>query len=154
MADLTSCLTLAIVQSFLQRLIDFPLTDIALAERLRICTPVRYGKSKRSRHSILFSLFHFPQLLFPLFALFCCYFLGRLMRIVGLGIPIEILAFLPASNRCHERMAEIVFALRIAFDVVPFEINAAARAFLADSLKEIHSNRPPLGVIVAAERFV
>jgi len=68
------------------------------------------------------------------------------MRIVGLGIPVQIFALLPASHRGHERVAEIVFALRIVLHVVPFEVDAAAGAFLADRLEKIHGEwKPPLG---------
>jgi hypothetical protein len=35
-------------------------------------------------------------------------------------------------------VAEIVLALRIVFHVVPFEVDAAAGAFFADCLEEIH----------------
>jgi hypothetical protein len=70
------------------------------------------------------------------------------MGIVGLGVPIEVFALLPASNRSHERMSKVVFALRIALHVVPFEVDAAAGAFFADSLEEIHRVRgTPSGVI-------
>lgn len=49
-------------------------------------------------------------------------------------------------------MAEIVLALGITLHVLPFEIDAAAGAFLADSLEEIHGDcGAPLGVGAAAE---
>jgi hypothetical protein len=35
---------------------------------------------------------------------------------------------MPATDRGHERVAEIVFALRIAFDIFPLELGAAATA--------------------------
>jgi hypothetical protein len=70
------------------------------------------------------------------------------MCIVGLGIPIEIFAFLPATDGSHERMPKVVLALSIALHVVPFEVDAAAGAFFADSLEEIHRVRgTPSGVI-------
>jgi hypothetical protein len=135
---ITACITLAIVKSFLQSLIDLPLTDLALAKRFRIRAPVRYRKSKSPRHSIFLGFLDFPQLLLPLLALFRCDLLRRLVRIVGLSIPIQIFALLPASNRGHERVAKIVFALRVVLHVVPFEVDAAAGAFFADRLEEIH----------------
>lgn len=153
-ADITACITLAIVKSFLQGLVDLPLTDLALSKRLRIRAPIRYWESKSPRHGILFSFLHFPQLLFPLLALFCCNLLRRLVRIVGLGVPIQIFALLPASNRGHERVAEIVFALRIVLHVVPFEVDAAARAFLADRLEEIHGGYKSPSSIGAALRML
>lgn len=76
------------------------------------------------------------------------------MRIVGLGVPIQIFALLPASNRGHERVTEIVFALRIVLHVVPFEVDAAAGAFFADRLEEIHGGwMTPLGGGAAFEVF-
>jgi hypothetical protein len=134
-------LLLSIVQRFLQSLVDLPLSDLALAQRLSIGTPIRYRKPKRSSHSIFFSLFHFPALLFHLFAffrfaLFCC-----LVRIVGFRVPVEVFAFLPPSHWCHERVAQVVFALRVAFDVLPFEVYAAARAFFSYGLEEVHGGR-------------
>jgi hypothetical protein len=72
------------------------------------------------------------------------------MGIVGLGVPIEVFALLPASNRSHERMSKVVFALRIALHVVPFEVDAAAGAFFANGLEEIHGvGGTPSGVLAA-----
>ena len=151
-AGFAACITLAVVKSFLQGLIDLPLTDLAFPKRFRIRAPIRYRKSESPRHSILFSFLHFPQLLLPLLALFRCNLLGRLVRIVGLGVPVQIFALLPASDRGHERVAEIVFALCIVLHVVPFEVDAAAGALLADGLEEIHGGcRSPLGGIAAAD---
>ena len=145
-ADITVYVALAIVKSFLQGLVDLPLTDLAFTERFRICAPIRYWESKSPCHSILFSFLDFSQLLLPLLALFRCNLLWRLVRIIGFGIPIQVLALLPASNRGHERVTEIVFALRIVLHVVPFEVDAAAGAFLADRLEEIHGgNGSPSG---------
>jgi hypothetical protein len=153
-ADFAACVTLAIVKSFLQSLINLPLTDLALTKRFRIRAPIRYRKSQSSRHSVFFSLLHFPQLLLPLLALFRCNLLRRLVCVVGLSIPIQIFALLPASNRSHERVAEIVLALRIVFHVVPFEVDAAAGAFFADRLEEIHGGRlTPSGGGGAFEMF-
>jgi len=137
-AGFADSIALAIVKSFLQCLIDLPLADLAFTKRFRIRAPVWYWKPKSPRHSIFFSLLHFSQLLLPLLALFRRNLLRRLVRIVGLRIPIQIFALLPASNRGHERVAEIVFALRIVLHVVPFEVDAAAGAFFADCLEEIH----------------
>jgi hypothetical protein len=131
-------ISFAIVKSFLQGLVDLPLTDLAFAKRFRICAPVRYWESKSPRHSIFLGLLDLPQLLLPLLALLRCNLLRRLVRITSLSIPIQIFALLPASNRGHERVAEIVFALRIVLHIFPFEVDAATRAFLADRLKEIH----------------
>jgi hypothetical protein len=33
---------------------------------------------------------------------------------------------LPASDWCHERVAEVVFALRVVLDIFPFEVGATA----------------------------
>lgn len=75
------------------------------------------------------------------------------MRIVGLGVPVQIFALLPAPNRGHERVAEIVFALRIVLHVVPFEVDAATGAFLADRLEEIHGGYKSPSSIGAALRM-
>jgi hypothetical protein len=131
-------LLLSIVQCLLQSLIDLSLSDLALAQRFRIGTPIRNRKPKRSSHCIFFSLFHFPALLFHLLTLFRLALFHRLVRVVGFCVPVEIFAFLPSSHWCHERVAQVVFALRVAFDILPFEVHAAARAFFAYSLEEIH----------------
>jgi hypothetical protein len=93
---------LAIVKGFLQGLVDLPLTDLAFTKRFCIRTPVRHWESESPRHSIFLSFLHFPQLLLPLLAFFRCDLLRRLVRVVGLSIPIQIFALLPASNRSHE----------------------------------------------------
>jgi hypothetical protein len=153
MTDFATGLALPIIKSFLQRLVDFLLTDFAFAKRFRICAPVRDWEPKCSCHSIFLRLLHFPQLLLPLLALFCCYLLRRLVRIVSLSIPIEVFPFLPAPNGSHERVPKIVLALRIALHIVPFEVDAAAGAFFADSLEEIHDVcGAPLGVITTVGR--
>lgn len=153
-AVVAACISFAIVKSFLQGLVDLPLTDFTFAKRFRVRAPVRYWEPKSPRHSILFSFLHFPQLLLPLLALFRCDLLRRLVRIVGLSVPVQIFALLPAPNGCHERMAEVVFALRIILHIFPFEVNAAAGAFLADRLEKIHGwYKSPLGAGDAFERF-
>jgi hypothetical protein len=49
-------------------------------------------------------------------------------------------------------VAEVVFALRIVLHVVPFEVDAAAGAFFADRLEEIHGGwLTPWGDSVAFE---
>jgi hypothetical protein len=52
-------------------------------------------------------------------------------------------------------VAKVIFALRIALHVVPFEVDAATRAFLADRLKEIHGEcELPLGATKMVEIVV
>ena len=98
-------LFLSIVQRFFQSLIDLPLSNLALAQRFCIGTPVRHGKPKRSSHGIFFSLFHFPALFFHLLAFFRLALFHRLVRVVGFCVPVEIFAFLPSSHWCHQRVA-------------------------------------------------
>lgn len=154
MAVVAACISFAVVKSFLQGLVDLPLTDFAFTKRFRVRAPVRYWEPKSPRHSILFSFLDLPQLLLPLLALFRCDLLRRLVRIVGLSVPVQIFALLPAPNGCHERMAEVVFALRVILHIFPFEVNAAAGALLADRLEKIHDgHKSPLGAGDAFEKF-
>jgi hypothetical protein len=49
-------------------------------------------------------------------------------------------------------MPKVVLALGIALHIVPFEVHAAAGAFFANGLEEIHGDcRPPLGVATSPE---
>lgn len=131
-------LFLPIIQRLLQSQINLLLTDFTLTQRFSIGTPVRHRKPQRPRHSIFFSLFHFPALLFAPLALFLFTLFRRLVRVLGFRVPIQIFAFLPPSHGCHQRVAQVVFALGVAFDVLPFEVYAATRAFFAHGLEEVH----------------
>jgi hypothetical protein len=96
-----------------------------LSQRGQVCivfSSLRHGQTHGSQHGILFSLFQLALLFLD--ALSLC-FLG-----VGIAlcIPVQITTLLPAADRGHERVAQVVFALRIAFDIFPLEVGAAATA--------------------------
>jgi hypothetical protein len=50
---------------------------------------------------------------------------------VALCVPREVFVLLPAPDRRHERVAQVVLALRIVLDVFPFELGAAAAAAMS-----------------------
>jgi hypothetical protein len=87
-----------------------------------IFSSLRHGQTHGSQHGILLSLFQLALLFLD--ALSLC-FLGAG---VALCIPVQIAALLPAADWGHERVAQVVFALRIAFDIFPLEVGAAATA--------------------------
>jgi hypothetical protein len=105
MSAIATHLLLPIIQSLLQSLINLPLSDLALAQRLSIGTPIRHRKPKRYSHRIFLSLLHFPALLFHLLALLRFALFHRLVRIVGFCVPVEVFAFLPSSHWRHKRVA-------------------------------------------------
>lgn len=141
MIPLACLFVFAIVQSLLQRFVDLSLANLALTQRNGIRTPVRDWKPQCPCHSIFLSFLHLPQFFLPLLAFFRFFLLCGLVRIVGFGVPVQIFSFLPAANWCHKRMSEVVLALGIIFDIFPFKIHAAARAFLSHCLEEIHGER-------------
>jgi len=90
-----------------------------------------------TEHGVFFGLFHLALFFGELFS-----FGAAVILAVAFGVPVEVLALLPAAHGWwsiskgltvqsrrrtgHERVAEIVFALRILLDVFPLEVSAAA----------------------------
>lgn len=96
-----------------------------------------YGKTHCCEHCILFGFFELALFLSKLLGS------GLLIVVVAFGIPVEIATLLPTTNSYrksakrsqvleqsghtrHERMAEIILALRVLLDILPFEFGAAA----------------------------
>ena len=134
------------VFTFLLHLFPLIITPHSLLQRLiRLLTngnsiraPIRRRQTQRFRHRILLRLLDLPQLLPPSLLLLRHELLGCLLSAVALGIPVQIFALLPAAYRCHERVAEVILALSVVLDIIPGEVDAAARAGFADGLEEVH----------------
>lgn len=100
--------------------------------------PIRHRQPQRPRHSILLRLFNLLHLFaFPLLLLLGPLF-GRELGVFGFGVPVEAFVLLPAADGRHDGVAEVVFAVGGGFDIVPAEVDAAAGAFFAHGLEEVH----------------
>lgn len=72
------------------------------------------------KHGVFLCLLQLALLLFDARSL------GFFRFSVTLRVPGEILVLLPAPDWRHQRVAKVVFALRIVLDVLPLELGAAA----------------------------
>jgi len=81
---------------------------------------LRHGQAHGSKHGVFFGFLQLALLFFDSLSL------GFLGLGVALCIPVQVAALLPAPHGGHERVAQVVFALRIAFDIFPLELGAAA----------------------------
>lgn len=106
--------------------------DIVCARRIALF----WGKAKRSRHGVFFGFFDSAELFFALACdtLFVC--------LVGIGgccfrtcVPVKIPSLLPSANWCFQAVSEIVLSSSGCRDILPFEIDATARAGFADGLQ-------------------
>jgi hypothetical protein len=86
---------------------------------------LRNGQAHSSKHGIFFGFLQLALLLFDSLSL------GFLGLGIALCIPVQVAALLPATHGGHERVAQVVFALRIAFDIFPLELSAAATVCLS-----------------------
>lgn len=85
-----------------------------------ILSALRHGQAHGSKHGVFFGFLQLALLLFDSLSL------GFLGLGVALCIPVQVAALLPATHGGHERVAQVVFALGVVFDVFPFEFGAAA----------------------------
>lgn len=109
-------------------LVDF----VAQRGQVRIVA-LRDWQAHGDQHGIFFGLLDLALLLSDACSL------GSFRVIVAFGIPAEVAPLLPAADGGHERVAEVVFAMRIVLDVFPLEVGtAAATAFFAHRLYKIH----------------
>lgn len=140
--SITAILILLIIpQRSLQRLIHLIPLLLLHAQRLQIrirTSPLRHRQPQRPQHRILLRLLHLPPLRPHLLPFLLRPLFRRQLRVVGLGVPAEVFVFLPTTHGRHERVAEVVFAVLAALHIVPGEVHAAARTFLADGLEEVH----------------
>lgn len=72
------------------------------------------------KHGIFLSLLQLALLLLQTGSL------GFLRFGIAFRIPAKVAILLPAPNRCHERMTQVVLALCIVLDILPFELGASA----------------------------
>jgi hypothetical protein len=94
-----------------------------LPQRSQVCIvrgSLWHGQAHGGQHRILFGLLQLALLLLDARGL------GFLGVDVAFRVPVEVAALLPAANGGHERVAQVVFALRIALDILPLELGAAA----------------------------
>lgn len=91
--------------------------------QVRVCgRALRDGETHGAEHGIFFGFFDLALLFCEFLGIREFAFLGR----VAFCVPVEIPILLPAAYRGHERVAQVVFALGVCFDIFPFEVGAAA----------------------------
>jgi hypothetical protein len=100
----------------------------------------RGWQAQGAGHRILLSLLDSLELLL---SQACCAFLLSLVRgpgtvLVIFRVPVQVATFLPSTDGRLQAVAQVVLAMRRACDVLPVEVDAAARARLADARHEIH----------------
>lgn len=82
--------------------------------------PHGHGQAHSNQHGILLCLLQFALFFGDAGSLGC------FGLIIAFGVPAQVAALLPATNWGHERVAQVVFALRIVLDVFPFELGASS----------------------------
>ena len=82
--------------------------------------PFRNRQAHGGEHGVLLGLLE------PALLLLDARSLGFFAFDVALRVPAEVAVLLPAAHGGHERVAQVVFALGVVFDVFPFEFGAAA----------------------------
>jgi hypothetical protein len=75
---------------------------------------------QRNPSRLLLDFLHPPNLLLPLLHR------RHLIILIALGVPREILAFLPPADGRHDRVAKVVFPVLGCGYIGPFEVCAAA----------------------------
>ena len=85
------------------------------------------------QHGVLFRLFELA-LFFGDASSFCL--LGLL---VTLGVPGQVASLLPAADRRHDRVAQVVLAVRIIFDVGPLKVAAPAAWIVLVERKQVNT---------------
>lgn len=104
-------------------------------QRLHIRIPLQSRQPQRLPHLILLPLLHLPQLLRALLCLV-------LAVVIALGVPRQIPPALPPADRRFEAVAQVILPVGGGGHVGPAEVGAAAAgAFFADGLEEVHCHR-------------
>lgn len=77
---------------------------------------------------------------FSLLTLRIC-FIRVAWRRVCFGVPIQVAALLPSSNRCFEAVTEVVFAVVGVCDFIPAEVDTSSRSRFPDAGEQIHRRK-------------
>lgn len=136
-----------------QAILNRPLHSLALSPisdrhqvRIPRTSPFRHIEPQSACQCILFGLLHPFDLFLPFPS---SSLLSRLMGLVvaalvtvRLGVPAEVAPFLPAADRSHQRVTEVVFTMGRGLDIGPLELAAAAAgALFANCGEEVHCER-------------
>lgn len=105
------------------------------------CASLRWRQPKRTCYGVFLRFLDLAYFFLALsFSSLLLGFASVRRRRVGFGVPVQIFAFLPSSDRRFKAVAEVVFAVRRVGDFVPAEVDAASGARLADAGQQVHGD--------------
>lgn len=120
LSPLCTVFVLAVLCLLLDCFLDVGLVCFFAQRRQVGVVPFWHRQAHGSEHGILFCLFQLALFLFDARGL------GFLRVGVAFRVPGEVLVLLPAPHWRHERVAQVVLALRIVLNIFPLELGAAA----------------------------
>jgi hypothetical protein len=105
-----------------RRHLDRHFVRVSNRDKIRICILRWQAQGDQSR--VLLCFLDQANLVFALLG--CCHGVDA---VIAFSVPVEVFALLPAAYGRHERVTQVVLALGIVFDILPFEVAAAATVY-------------------------